>query len=516
MSYNKEIESYGYKILDDVEIVKVVDRFNCQDNLGYKYYISFHIIKSNHTPSPFHTSNPHTLNNIKNWLYIKHSSINLISVAYIDNQSILNWKCSICNYEFEKTWKRVLYGDICPQCALKQRIKRHTLTQEEILQQFREVHGDKYDYSLVKYEHSHKKITVICLQHGQFTILPYSHKQGSGCNLCGNILIGLKSRKKQDEVIEQFKTIHGDKYDYSLAKYEKNNKKIQVICKIHGIFNITPNSHLNGSGCKLCGLNRLITSRKHTQEQVIQNFINVHGDRYDYSLVEYHNSLKKIQVICKLHGIFNIAPASHKAGQGCSLCGDISSGSKRTYTQEQAIQKFVKSHGNYYDYTNTKYLGINKKIIITCPIHGEFITNPETHWNGGRCPLCVLKNRGWTKTKWIKSANNSKNFDSYKVYILKCWNEFELFYKIGRTYANVNQRYKWGKSIPYNYEILEIIENSNGEYIYDLENYLLKLHHKNQLFYKPQITFHGQYECFKNILNINEILVDFNNTICNI
>lgn len=51
---------------------------------------------------------------------------------------------------------------------------------------------------------------------------------------------------------QRFQNIHGNKYNYSKVIYKGASKKVTIICPLHGEFKQTPNSHLRGSGCKLC------------------------------------------------------------------------------------------------------------------------------------------------------------------------------------------------------------------------------------------------------------------------
>ena len=106
--------------------------------------------------------------------------------------------------------------------------------------------------------------------------------------------------------IEKAKRIHGDKYDYSLVKYIGNKIKVNIICSKHSIFQQTPNSHLNGSGCPKC----YGTPQKTTNQFIIDaNYI--HRNKYDYSLVKYTDNKTKIEIICLKHGKFEQTPNSH-------------------------------------------------------------------------------------------------------------------------------------------------------------------------------------------------------------
>ena len=60
--------------------------------------------------------------------------------------------------------------------------------------------------------------------------------------------------------------------------------------------------------------------RKLTTNDFIKSCIERHGDRYDYSLVEYKNISSKVSIICKEHGIFIQNSKNHRDGQGCPKC----------------------------------------------------------------------------------------------------------------------------------------------------------------------------------------------------
>lgn len=179
----------------------------------------------------------------------------------------------------------------------------------------KEIHGDRYDYSKVNYEHNLKEVIIICKEHGEFLQLPKTHKRGNGCIQCGINSRATKRTRLIDEFIKEAKLVHEDKYDYTKVEYCKSSVKITIICKIHGEFKQTPNSHLQGNGCKKCAI--VYTSG--LQRSNISNFIKdateIHGDKYDYSNLNYINSKTKVIIICKEHGEFEQSPSNHLKGQ---------------------------------------------------------------------------------------------------------------------------------------------------------------------------------------------------------
>ena len=119
---------------------------------------------------------------------------------------------------------------------------------KNVLNSFKQIHGNKYDYSKVIYVNAHIKVEIICKKHGSFFQTPESHRTGSGCPDCA----GAKPVHKQVDVINKFRKIHGNKYDYSKVIYVNAHIKVEIICKKHGSFFQSPNGHLSGRGCQKC------------------------------------------------------------------------------------------------------------------------------------------------------------------------------------------------------------------------------------------------------------------------
>lgn len=112
-------------------------------------------------------------------------------------------------------------------------------------------------------------------------------------------------------------SIHGDKYDYSHVCYINSNTKVEIVCPIHGSFWQTPNMHIGmrHQGCPMCG-----GTKRMTTEEFVKRAIGIHGNRYDYSFVEYRNNKTKVKLICPKHGEFTVSPSAHLRGDGCPLC----------------------------------------------------------------------------------------------------------------------------------------------------------------------------------------------------
>ena len=111
-----------------------------------------------------------------------------------------------------------------------------------------------------------------------------------------------------------------------------------------------------------------------SRSEIINRFINKHGNKYDYSLYESHTKVTDIiKIICNEHGIFKQSIHNHTM-YGCIKCG----GSDKNNT-ESFIKSAILIHENKYDYSKTKYINNKNKIIITCKEHGDFLQTPNNH-----------------------------------------------------------------------------------------------------------------------------------------
>lgn len=232
----------------------------------------------------------------------------------------------------------------------------------------------------------------------------------------------------------------------------------------------------------------------------------IYNNKYDYSLTEYVNSKIKVKIICPNHGLFEQIPNTHLLGCGCLLCGFEKTKKARRSSVEKFIEKSNLIHKNKYSYSVTDYINARVKVKINCFKHGIFNQLPPHHLNGHGCPKCAIEDiksymldnpSGWNYHLWENAGLKSKNFDSFKVYIIECWNDTERFYKIGKTFKSVKARFKSKCEIPYNYKVLNEYIGTARE-ISILENELKNKH--KEYSYIPKNEFNGMYECFNKII----------------
>jgi G:T-mismatch repair DNA endonuclease (very short patch repair protein) len=251
-------------------------------------------------------------------------------------------------------------------------------------------HGTKYDYSKTSYVACKDKLTIICSTHGEFYMTPNAHIgiQRQGCNKCGIISRSTKNKRTTAIFIEDAIAVHGMTYDYSKSNYINCKKKLIVICRVHGEFQITPEHHLRKIGCAKCGTKRCADSHRLSQEQFISQANTKHGHRYDYSKVNYIDSNTKVIIICSEHGEFTQTPGNHVQGSGCDPCGHKRIGLQLRLTQDDFIERANQIHHHKYDYSKVMYVTGNTMIDIICPEHGIFQQKAACHLQGCGCTPC--------------------------------------------------------------------------------------------------------------------------------
>ena len=369
-------------------------------------------------------------------------------VEYINNSTKV---CIICpiHGEFWQTPNGHLRGRRCPKCSGN--IKKTT---QQFIEEAKRVHGDKYDYSKVEYINAKTKVCIICPEHGEFWIKPDNFINGKeSCRKCSSkkaiikqklkvgqefirqckekygdkflwdkiVYNGKKEKTKfylndeeyvemfpdnflkskalfkpkkikikktkdnffrQNEFIEKSKKIHGDKYDYSKVNYINNKTKVCIICPEHGEFWVTPLRFLSKKykGCPFCLKEK---NREKQSISFLEKAKEIHGDKYDYSKVNYINSSTKVCIICPEHGEFWQSPNAHIiAKHDCPKCAG------RKLSKNELIKKYRSIHGDKYDYTKFNYINAHTKSIVICSKHGEFLISHCHHMNGEGCPKC--------------------------------------------------------------------------------------------------------------------------------
>ena len=263
----------------------------------------------------------------------------LSKAVYVNNRTKVEVICRE-HGSFFVTPSNFLKGSGCRECGYKENGLKSRMSLDEFIERAQKVHNGKYIYDKVVYVNSRTPVEIICPKHGSFFQIPEVHLRGCECPCCARERLLATPRVTTDEFIQKAKAVHGDEFDYSETFYNGAHKKVKIICRKHGAFYITANSHLNGQkGCLECKKEVVGSLKRLDTDTFIQKATEVHGNEYDYSNVQYVNCTTLVDIICKKHGVFHQIPASHLFGQGCPTCR-ASKGEKslRKYLEEKGIE----------------------------------------------------------------------------------------------------------------------------------------------------------------------------------
>lgn len=357
------------------------------------------------------------------------------------------------------------------------RTKKLKLTKEEVIEQFKKVHGDKFDYSKFEYNGNLEKSEIICNIHGSFYQHPKSHKRGRGCPLCN------KHRKRTEEdAIKEFREVHGNKYDYSDLNYKNGSSKVKIKCPYHGWFYQIASEHKWGYGCRRCADDEKIIPLDEWKKKCHI----IHDNKYDYSQVSYKILNETVIINCPIHGEYKQNAYSHKQGYGCPDCGNNRKSLifKEKYPADLYRKKVEKIHGTKYDYSKTEYINNHTKVKIRCPKHGVFERFPQNVLKAEiACEECRLE---------LNKENTYNKIVSY----FECneWNDLVLdkktFKGLGEIgYFNCNKHGKFERIVDHNlFAIKHPCVKCRSKFS-NLENIIKQFLDKNKIVYDVHKRF---------------------------
>jgi hypothetical protein len=295
-------------------------------------------------------------------------------------------------------------------------------------------------------------------------------------------------RRTTESFIVEANNIHGNEYDYSRVEYTRIDQKVSILCKKHGQFEQTPHTHLvYKSGCPDCAQDR----NGDNTEIFISKAKVIHGDKYDYSQVEYKNNSTKVKIICSEHGIFEQIPANHTTkSSGCPRCAHRKRGEVNTRTTDDFISEAKVIHGDKYDYSKSVYETIHTKLEIICPTHGSFQQQPSNHLHAKHgCPQCAVY--GCYTGHFFKVHPEMKAIPAL-LYFIEFNKGGESFQKIGITKRTLEERFNSNKG----YHITSLHVQPMELYsAFLLEQQIIS--NWSDFKYTPNDKIGGDTECFK-------------------
>jgi len=193
------------------------------------------------------------------------------------------------------------------------------VTPEEYLARAQRAHDSRYTYDISTLSSSNGLATITCLIHGAFQQKLANHLLGAGCPQCAGRGVNWVAR---------FRSVHGDRYDYSRVQYKDYKQPVEITCPEHGAFFQTPDNHYRGKqGCPKCKGARIRAAKQLSVEEFIRRATVVHEGKYLYERTQFTNMLSGVvTVLCPQHGAFTQSPVNHLAGKvGCLRCNHMKS-----------------------------------------------------------------------------------------------------------------------------------------------------------------------------------------------
>lgn len=292
-------------------------------------------------------------------------------------------------------------------------------------------------------------------------------------------------QSKVEIFIQKATSVHADTYDYSKVSLNTVNDTISIICQKHGVFLQRATNHLQGRGCRKCSVEKVSAANRTTFDDFVEKANLVHSGFYSYPKQYIKRLDDRVRILCPKHGEFFQIGNGHLQGKQCIKCAN-----RETLTTEIFTQKAKIVHGKAYGYDLVEYKNNLSHVDIRCPIHGVFKQAANHHLEGHGCKQCSLQN---TQRRSIyKQVCKGKS----SLYIIKCNDFEESFYKIGITKHKLKKRFN-PSNMPYKFDVIGIVKEEAG-LIWDLEK---RLHHICRDFkYSPKKRFSGsRHECFKSL-----------------
>ena len=408
---------------------------------------------------------------------LQNNNILIDKVKYANNHTPITLTCKI-HGDFQILPTSIEDNNVCPICNKIIIKERSSHTTEWFISEAKKVHGDKYDYSKVEYVNAKTKVCIIHPKYGEFWQLPYNHLNGQDCYLERANKVW-KTRGKQTTVnfIEKARDVHGDKYDYSKVGYVNAKTKVCIICPEHGEFWQLPYSHLNGCGCPTCGKIKLRNKFQLSTDEFIEKARQIHGDKYDYSKVEYVNYKTKVEIVCPKHGSFWQSPICHFKCEGCPTCKGELSVSK----QEVGLVQYAKSVYNSVINLNDRQIISPLELDMYFPFEYIAIEYDGLYWHSSKkidknyhlmkTELCekqgirlihIFEDEWLFKQDIVKSRLKSiLGLCEKRIFSRKCqikevpFNEAKTFLSENHLQGNVNGKFRYG--LYYNNELVSLM-----------------------------------------------------------
>ena len=186
----------------------------------------------------------------------------------------------------------------------------------------------------------------------------------------------------------------------------------------------------------------------------------LHGEKFDYSRVEYVNSTTPVLIECPDHGVLWQVPTAHlrKRMHGCKECGRVWQ-SKNTLRKrtEEFFKRCEKKHADKFDYSETVFDTLDGTIEYVCPKHGHQEMQARLHLGEEGCRECALE----VKIELLKFYKDQKQTAARENFKQKASKKHKDFYDYNQVdYVN-------------NTTLIDIICPIHGQFSQQPSNHLM-------------------------------------------
>ena len=292
-------------------------------------------------------------------------------VEYKGSRSKIELHCKKHDIYWRTSYGGLFTRDLmgCKKCTAEFRGNRMRMSVDEFIKRSREIHGNKYDYSLVKpFKNTTSKVTIVCPTHGSFEQIVMTHLLGGGCPKCF-FDRDKESRfaRNRERFFREAPIKFNNKYDYSKVEYKTMRTPVCIVCPEHGEFWQTPDWHLNYAihGCPECARYQERLGAGVGEEEwtirVIDRIKQLNSLGYNIELVGFKLLDDQVKLIgssrvilhCNIHNITwegSVTGFIHAIGPCCPECyrlNMMSIGERQCYTETLKYRKLENIFVNY-------------------------------------------------------------------------------------------------------------------------------------------------------------------------
>lgn len=330
----------------------------------------------------------------------------------------------------------------------------------------------EYDYSKVEYKGATSKINLYCKEHGDFEITPQGLFKGRTCPTCTERDRRLKSTKPNDTFIKQLQEI-SPQYDYSKVVYINSTEKVEVICREHGSFFISPRELLRGCGCTKCYNERRGKSLKLTYDEFKKKLLEQDKGHLSIKDEDYKDSSSPLVFTCSIHGVQHTNKAYNliTSRYGCPKCGNEIRASKGIIPLNEVKKRLFNKFRDRVTIVDSSYTFSTAEATFICQEHGEYTNRVDyVLENKYPCRKCADKYGESDRAYYDKPTT---------LYYIKLIKDNVEYFKLGITTQSISKRFHKLPQEGLTYQIIATKTFETGSIAYYLEQFLLHQHGHN-------------------------------------